>query len=161
AAANWHPPLPGRLPYVTMTSGRPIPLSGNDRSERPLFQPKDIGAATVEGIGQRERDATAGALGLRAPRRRWRIGQAQHSRMLVGVLTLEDEDRAIRHPRVGDHRFGLVSGVEKKLAKLVGGGNNLVGVHVRVDRGTPQNGDLDQLLRLVAENVRDPAWTGA
>src|SRR5208282_6652662 len=109
-----------------------LPFSAYDRSELTLFQPKDIGAATVEGIGQRERDAASGPFRLRVLRRRRGVRQAQHRRVLVGVQTLEDEDRAVRHPGVGDQRFGVVDGIEKEWTKLVGGGDEIVGVRQRI-----------------------------
>jgi hypothetical protein len=37
---------------------------------------------------------------------------------------------------------------EKELSKLVGGGNDFFGLRLRIDRYSPQNGGLDQLLVL-------------
>jgi len=41
------------------------------------------------------------------------VGEPQHRRMLVGVLTLKDEYRLVSHPGVGDHGLRLVAGIEK------------------------------------------------
>src|ERR1700730_11066025 len=59
--------------FVRCTAA-PLTLSNDDRLELALFQPKDIGAATVENIGQRERDACAGGFRLGPLRRRRRVG---------------------------------------------------------------------------------------
>src|SRR5882672_11045804 len=127
---------PTSLPFVPL-------LQRADRStvrlELSLFQSVDVRIKRIEHIRQRQGGGDRRSLLLTAYRWRGRRRgcQPQDRRMLVGILSLKDENGSISHLGVTDDRIGLVAGVKKQLPQLVGGRDDLVRRDLRVDRRTP------------------------